>query len=149
MTTNRFNIRVYGLLFHPEKGLLISHEHYQGHSFTKFPGGGLEWGEGPAEAIRRELMEELEIHVASIEHFYTTDFFVQSAFRETDQVVSIYYKVTPLDWAELDGASERKNTGGPGRSETFEWVTLENLSIENVQFPTDRCVMDLLLRSGF
>ncbi len=149
MNSRRFNIRVYGLIMHPEKGLLISEERYQGHHFTKFPGGGLEWGEGPMDAIKRELMEELELELASAEHFYTTDFFVQSAFKETDQVISIYYKVTPLNTSSLERLDGLENSDEPGRSQTFHWVKLEELSMESVRFTTDRRVVDLIMRSGF
>ena len=148
MNSKRFNIRVYGLITHPEKGLLISEERYQGRHFTKFPGGGLEWGEGPEDAVKRELREELDLQVASVEHFYTTDFFVQSAFNENDQVVSIYYKIKPLNGELLEEVEERENTEEPGRTQTFHWVTLEELSMESVRFATDRRVVDLIMRSG-
>jgi 8-oxo-dGTP diphosphatase len=148
MTTKQFNIRVYGLLIHPEKGILISEERYQGHHFTKFPGGGLEWGEGPAETVRRELREELDLDVSHAEHFYTADFFVQSAFRESDQVLSIYYRITPMNWADLNDVEERENTDEPGRTQKFHWVPMGELTMESVRFPTDRRVVDLLMRSG-
>ncbi len=47
----RFNVRVYGLFVHSHLGVLLSHEELSGFKFTKFPGGGLEWGEGLTEAI--------------------------------------------------------------------------------------------------
>ena len=38
---NRFNVRVYGLLFNDEKEVLVTDENRFGIQFTKFPGGGL------------------------------------------------------------------------------------------------------------
>lgn len=148
MNSKKFNIRVYGIITHPEKGMLISEERYQGHHFTKFPGGGLEWGEGPIDAIKRELREEMEMEVASAEHFYTTDFFVQSAFKETDQVISIYYKIHPLNDDDLERLDGLENSDEPGRSQTFHWVKLEELSMESVRFTTDKRVVDLIMRKG-
>jgi len=42
----RFNVRVYGLLINDRNEILISDEQEYGMQFSKFPGGGLEYGEG-------------------------------------------------------------------------------------------------------
>ena len=42
-----FNVRVYGLLV-KDGHLLVSDEYCNGTYMTKLPGGGLEFGEGPA-----------------------------------------------------------------------------------------------------
>ncbi|MDP4764480.1 MAG: NUDIX domain-containing protein, partial [Salibacteraceae bacterium] len=89
----KFNVRVYGILINDQNQLLVSDELIKNIRFTKFPGGGLEWGEGTRDCLVREFMEELNQPVEVLEHFYTTDYFQQSAFRETDQLISIYYKV--------------------------------------------------------
>jgi 8-oxo-dGTP diphosphatase len=41
-----FTIRVYGILLNTNKQVLVSDEHIRGNYYTKFPGGGLELGEG-------------------------------------------------------------------------------------------------------
>ena len=41
-----FNIRVYGILINDKKQVLVSDEFIRGGYYTKFPGGGLELGEG-------------------------------------------------------------------------------------------------------
>src|ERR1043165_6471326 len=92
---NRFNVRVYGILIQDNK-VLVSDEYIKGNHITKFPAGGLEFGEGTIECIKREFMEELKIVIDVESHFYTTDFFVASAFAPNLQVISIYYKVEPL-----------------------------------------------------
>ncbi|UPT66698.1 MAG: NUDIX domain-containing protein [Sphingobacteriales bacterium JAD_PAG50586_3] len=68
-----FNVRVYGLLI-KDGHLLVSDEYCNGSYITKLPGGGLEFGEGPAECIAREFMEETGLTVRVVRHFYTTDF---------------------------------------------------------------------------
>ncbi|MBW6489588.1 MAG: hypothetical protein K0B15_00205 [Lentimicrobium sp.] len=50
---NRFNIRVYGLIFH-KGNLLVSNEFRLGIHMTKFPGGGLIFGEGALDCLKRE-----------------------------------------------------------------------------------------------
>ena len=52
---NRFNIRVYGLLINEQKQVLVSDELIRGSYITKFPGGGLEFGEGTRNCLQREL----------------------------------------------------------------------------------------------
>src|SRR5262245_27242023 len=96
-----FTVIVYRILL-SVRAMLVSDEHIRGMDVTKFPGGGLEFGEGPRECLMREFREELDIEVEVTSHFYTTDFFVASAFDPNVQVISIYYLV------ESSAASEIK-----------------------------------------
>ena len=91
-----FNIRVYGILITEDKQILVSDEFIKGNYYTKFPGGGLEFGEGTRDCLAREFMEEMNLKVRVGEHLYTTDFFQMSAFNTEHQMVSIYYQVHPL-----------------------------------------------------
>ncbi len=91
MLPQKFNIRVYGILVNDGK-LLINEEIIRGRTFIKFPGGGLDLGEGTREGLIREWKEELNLDIEVLNHFYTTDFFQQSAF-DNSQIISIYYCV--------------------------------------------------------
>src|SRR5690606_1203521 len=71
---------------------LISDEREYGMEFTKFPGGGLEFGEGLIDGLKREFVEECGLHVDVIRHIHTTDRFFKSAFNDS-QVISVYYLV--------------------------------------------------------
>ena len=95
MKKNPFVLRVYGLYIDPNHDVLVSDEYIYGKYVTKFPGGGLEYGEGTIDCLRREMMEETGNVFEVNEHFYTTDNFVQSAFNPEIQVISIYYKMKP------------------------------------------------------
>src|ERR1700712_844998 len=87
-----FNVRVYGLLINEQQEILISDEKEYGTMFSKFPGGGLEYGEGLIDGLKREFMEECDMEIAIIKHYYTTDYFVKAFFVE-GQLISIYYLV--------------------------------------------------------
>jgi ADP-ribose pyrophosphatase YjhB (NUDIX family) len=88
----RFNIRVYGIWIKDEK-VLVNDELIRGTQVIKFPGGGLDWGEGTVDCLKREWKEELDMDIEIADHFYTTDYFQHSAY-DGSQVISIYYLVT-------------------------------------------------------
>ena len=73
--------------------VLVSRELIGGKYLYKFPGGGLQYGEGLIEGLQRESMEEMNQNLKNIKHFYTTDFFQQSQFDSKDQLIAIYYLV--------------------------------------------------------
>src|ERR1700742_2875772 len=91
-----FNVRVYGLLINDQNEVLISDEQEYGMRFTKFPGGGLELGEGLIDGLKREFMEECNAEIDILSHFYTTDFYVKSAFNDT-QIISVYYLIKNIN----------------------------------------------------
>ncbi|MFA6944599.1 MAG: NUDIX domain-containing protein [Pedobacter sp.] len=140
----KFNVRVYGLLINDQNQILLSDEEEYGFRFSKFPGGGLEYGEGLIEALKREFIEECNVDVEVIEHFYTTDFFIKSAFNES-QVISVYYLVVPTSVLELnfrDNPFEFDQEGD--LLQAFRWKNLNGLQVEDVTFPTDQRVVELL-----
>ena len=81
---------VIGLLHQDKKVLLGLRPHEKGNlndlknnqigaGYWEFPGGKVEWGEVPTEALKRELQEELNIHAKigalrlAQSHIYTSD----------------------------------------------------------------------------
>ena len=56
-----FNIRVYGVLINQQNQVLVSDEYIRGSYYTKFPGGGLELGEGTRDCLKREFKEEMDL----------------------------------------------------------------------------------------
>jgi 8-oxo-dGTP diphosphatase len=100
-TISRFNLRVYGLFIH-EGSILITDEYRMGQLLTKFPGGGMQLGEGTLECLKRECMEELEQEIHIKCHFYTTDFFQPTFFLpQTEQLISIYYMAALTDPGQI------------------------------------------------
>lgn len=140
----RFNIRVYGVLRNEADEVLLVHERRGDFRFTKFPGGGLEWGEGIADCLRREFMEEAGLSIEIGPHIYTTDFFQQSAFRETDQLIAIYYQVTAPGSENLRLDEHEVINGGEPEYLRFAWVPLAMLHPGLLTFPVDQFVCGLL-----
>src|SRR5215212_5218313 len=97
-----FNIRVYGILINERRQVLVSDEYIRGDYITKFPGGGLEFGEGTRDCLKREFMEEMNLNVQVEQHLYTTDFYQRSAFNPDHQIISIYYSVKPLEEIKVE-----------------------------------------------
>ena len=92
-----FNVRVYGILINDQRQVLVSDEFIRGEYYTKFPGGGLEFGEGTRDCLKREFKEEMDLEVEVGEHIYTTDYFQLSAFNPSHQIISIYYFANALE----------------------------------------------------
>jgi ADP-ribose pyrophosphatase YjhB (NUDIX family) len=143
----QFNVRVYGLLINEQNQVLISDEQEYGMQFTKFPGGGLEYGEGLIEGLKREFVEECNVEVDVISHFYTTDFFVKSAFNDS-QIISVYYLVKNLSPLNLMFKTVQFDFDGEGELlQSFRWIGLAKLSEKDVTFPTDKHVVKLLINN--
>lgn len=147
---NRFTIRVYGILIDEGKRILVSDEYIRGDYFTKFPGGGMEFGEGTRDCVKREFKEETGLDVVVGEHIYTTDYYQQSAFNYNDQIVSIYYFVHAGHLERLRIKTkvfdfEPYQVADPnGQSESLRWVNWDELNEETVSLPIDKIVIRML-----
>ena len=147
-----FTIRVYGILINDKNQVLVSDEYIRGNYYTKFPGGGLEFGEGTRDCLKREFMEEMNLNVSVEEHIYTTDYFQMSAFKPSDQIISIYYaakalepikvplrdKIFDFDEEQLAAYKEKNEI------ETFRFINWDDFSSETVTLPIDKIVADMV-----
>lgn len=139
-----YNIRVYGLLINDQQEVLVSDEYRMDMNMTKFPGGGLEAGEGLIDCLKREWLEELNATIEVEKHFYTTDYYVKSAFNSA-QLISVYYLIKTrnalavkiskraFDFDEIkDGAQQ------------FRWIKIKSLKETDFTFPIDKRVAEML-----
>ncbi|HZE85063.1 MAG TPA: NUDIX domain-containing protein [Puia sp.] len=147
-----FTIRVYGILLGENRKVLVSDEFIRGNYYTKFPGGGLEFGEGTRDCLKREFKEEMDLDVAIGDHIYTTDYFQISAFNPAQQIVSIYYfaealepiraplRSVPFDFDEREMEIYKLR----GETETFRFIDWDSFSEESVDLPIDKVVAGIL-----
>ena len=141
MEVNRFNIRVYGILINENKQILLTDELIKGRGITKFPGGGLEFGEGTIECIKREFREETTNEIEVTEHFYTTDYFQASAYDAKHQIISIYYLVKPVSTFQIKCTDKTFDFGPDKRYvQTFRWIDINNISENELTLPIDKIV---------
>ena len=140
------------MLINEHKQVLVSDELIRGMYITKFPGGGLELGEGTRDCLKREFMEEMNLNVAIGEHIYTTDFYQMSAFNNAQQIISIYYFAkalepikAPLRNTAFDFDEQQLRVyNETGETETFRFINWEIFSEAVVTLPIDKIVAAML-----
>ncbi len=146
-TKIKYTIRVYMLIVNERLEILLSDEYQLDMKMVKFPGGGMEYGEGSIDCLQREAMEEFGQSLANILHFYTTDYYQKALFFDDHQLISIYYLANlteplrirvsdrPFDFPELINGQQ-----------SFRWVSLKDIQENDLTFPVDRKVIGLLKR---
>lgn len=137
-----FVIRIYALIVNSNNEILLTDEYQLNTMMTKFPGGGLEFGEGTIECLKREITEECNgQEIENIRHFYTTDFYQKALFYENKQLISIYYL------ANLSQKVKFRISEKPfdfdiekGENQSFRWVKIKTLDQAELTFPIDKLV---------
>lgn len=143
---NDFVIRVYALIVNANHELLLTDEFQLNTLMTKFPGGGLEFGEGTIDCIKREIAEECNgQEIDDIRHFYTTDYYQKALFYENKQLISIYY-LAYLSQPIKFNISEKPFDFdiAKGENQSFRWVKIDSLDENDLTFPIDRFVVGKL-----
>jgi 8-oxo-dGTP pyrophosphatase MutT (NUDIX family) len=145
MDEGRFNIRVYGILIDDGR-ILITDEFRLGMYMTKFPGGGLKFGEGTIDCLKREFMEELGTEIEILSHYYTTDFFVASTLLPFEsQVINVYYLVEAKKTFSFKTAEKKYDFPEVYDGvQCFRWAEIKGLKEDDFTFPIDKKMVDRL-----
>ncbi|MEN8116338.1 MAG: NUDIX domain-containing protein [Bacteroidota bacterium] len=144
--TGDFIIRVYGIVTNGNGEILITDEFVLDTKMTKFPGGGLELGEGLTDCLIREFREECNgQELQNIHHFYTTDFYQKALFYDNAQLISVYFTANlkpPIRFkiSEIPFDFDKMENG----NQSFRWVKINNLNKKEFTFPIDKFVVQKL-----
>ena len=120
-----------GILSNPAGEVLVSERLCDGpfNGLWEFPGGKIDPDEAPTEALRRELAEELGIHVVASEHFMAL------RHEYPDRIVELEFFLV----AAWDG----EPAGLEGQR--IRWIDVRELAAEEL-LPADAPVIEALRR---
>ena len=127
---SRYIIRVYGLFINEQQEILISDEYQLNMRMTKFPGGGMHFGEGVIDCLKREAIEECGQEIEVLEHFYTTDYFQSTQFYDDAQLISIYYLARFKDEIKFKISDKAFNfSKEQNGAQSFRWKRIKELTV--------------------
>jgi 8-oxo-dGTP diphosphatase len=88
----RFRPAIYGVLIQDGQVLLVrAPQAFLG--VVGFPGGGIELGESPLDALRREFTEETGLEVEPIRVLWATTGLHRAKLRPAQQLIAIHWEV--------------------------------------------------------
>lgn len=140
----KLSIRVYAI-FQTEDGKVpVLREKYHDLELVKFPGGGMVWGEGVIDTLKRELYEELGMRDFSYELFFIYEKPIISIFNPEVSVVTIYYLVTSKENLSIGKQTPVKKDN----SALLEilYLPLEESSCNQLTFENDRLALKTFLQ---
>ena len=120
--------------------MLVSDEYRFGIFMTKLPGGGLEFGEGPAEGLKREWMEEAGMDMTVGNVIYVNPFHQLSAFNDQHDMVSMYFLVKPRGDHSLKISEAKFDFPPQEEGQSFRWINLSESSEDDFTFPIDKAL---------
>jgi len=112
LTHTRFTVTAGAVIFNDQKQVLLLKHRFRAGSGWGLPGGFLERGEQPIEALRRELREEIGLEVNDVEVFAARSFSkpkqVEVLFRAraNGDVKPLTIEVERAEWFALDSLPE-------------------------------------------
>lgn len=122
----KFRVALYGVLIKQGK-VLLANTRVPSGIITNFPGGGLELGEAPLQAVEREFKEETGLDVAIKELLFCSQLFQQNPEYPHEQLMHIYYRVEEVGGTLIDGNND--DVAG------VVWVSLDELPNKRILEP--------------
>ena len=95
------------------------------------------------------MIEETQQEVEVLEHYYTTDFFVSSAFDPTRQVISIYYLIKFIEPVKF--RISEKQFDFPELKDgvqSFRWIKISELDENSFTLAIDKVVGKMISKKS-
>jgi 8-oxo-dGTP diphosphatase len=89
----RFRVSIYGILRDRAGRVLVTESAGAKGTFFNFPGGGIQLGEAPLDALHRELAEEVGLRVRPLRLLHASLQFHRGVIKPKQQMVGIYWLV--------------------------------------------------------
>lgn len=119
--------RATGIIVKDGKILLIKRVR-NGQEYFVYPGGGVEDGEGVAEALKREMKEELNFEIANPKFLFD--------FPDDKGGLSHYYCYLIVDWSgELQWGGPEKERMDENNQYHHQWLTHDEYLVTENIFP--------------
>ena len=141
----KFNVRVYMLVVRTlasgQRQVLVSYERLPMGAVMKFPGGGLEWGEGVAACARREALEELGQPIALGPLVHVSQQTHVSSFDANHQIIAVHHEAELAGPVAFDDDGELEDVRGkrvPIMQQRLGWRDIESLEEREFHFASDR-----------
>lgn len=120
----KFRVALYGVLVESNQ-VLMANTRVPSGIITNFPGGGLELGEAPLDAVAREFQEETGLTVVVKELLFCSQNFQQNPEYPTEQLMHIFYRVERV-------GGELITQGNNDDVASVEWATLQELEQKRI-----------------
>jgi len=128
-------IRVAGLLIQNSRVLLVKHRKGK-KSYWLLPGGGVKSGETVQDALKRELFEELKLHIEVGDFLFAVETIVQN----TTHILQPTYVIHTKDTGSLAVGEDRRVVG-------FKFFRRSDIQDETI-YPDIRSELQEFLASG-
>ncbi|HVA65354.1 MAG TPA: NUDIX hydrolase [Elusimicrobiota bacterium] len=127
-TPQFFSCRIYGVLRRGGR-VLLTRSRFIDREFVNFPGGGIELGEPPLSALKREYKEETGLLIRPLNILYASEGLHVSTHRPM-QIVSLYWLV------EETGGTLRSGGNDDDVIDLF-WADADAIPTDEM-FPSDK-----------
>ncbi|HYP73944.1 MAG TPA: NUDIX hydrolase [Microbacterium sp.] len=119
-------VAAYAVVFEEERGLLLAHWHEARHPAWTMPGGGIDPGEDPADAVRREVEEETGYRVEVDELLGIDSRVIPSRRRTTPGADAPLHTIRIVYRAHVIGGALRDEIGGS--TDRAAWFPLDEVA---------------------
>ena len=96
------------------------------------------------EICKAESWKKVNMRKVAQKAGVSTTAFYRHFKNKDDQIISIYYQVESLETSKISTKQNRFDFK-PGDEEIHRWVSLNELKKEDVTFPIDKLVVELLV----